>query len=822
MTSITRTTFRLDEFLPPDCACRIEDRIVGLDGIEDVIVQPVHGQVTVEYDGERLSKAEVLERLAAAGCPCEEEPVSQTHLTHDAGAAGEHVHHGAQVGHAATAAPEEIAGHVAAPPDEHAGHAAAAPDEHAGHVAAAPDEHAGHVAAAPDEHAEPEEHAEHHDHHAMMQADLKRRFLVSAVVTIPLLLLSPTIQDWFSIDIPAFSGDRYVLFLLATVLVGYGAWPFFKGAARAIPTGVMDMDVLISVAVASGYLFSVAATFWFEAIDFYWEIGTLVDVLLFGHWMEMRAIRGTTDALKELGKFAPDMANLMREGEVVEVPTGELQEGDTVLVRPGERVPIDGDVAEGESEIDESMITGESRPVAKAPGAPVIGGSINGAGALYIQVTRTGEETTISQMAKLVTEAQASKPAVQRLADRAAHWLTIIAIVVGVGTLMFWYFVADEPFVAALTLAITVVVIACPHALGLAIPMVTTISTTLAARNGMLVKSAQAMEVARQIDVVVFDKTGTLTRGEFGVTGIVAVGGWTEDQVLERAAAVEATSEHPIARGILRSAQERGLTYDPAANFQAIPGKGAQAEVAGEIVYAGTPRLMEQVGVTVDGVSDEVERIAEGGNTLVYLAHDGKLRGVLALADIVREESREAVNALRAMGIEPAMLTGDNKGIAAAVGRELGLDTVIAEVLPGDKADKVRELQRGGRRVAMVGDGVNDAPALTQADVGIAIGAGTDVAIESADVVLMRSDPRDVVKMVQLSRATVTKMRQNLAWATGYNVFAIPLAAGVAVPAGIMLRPEWGALLMAARRIIVALNALLLRRADLSGPRPLS
>ena len=793
----------------------MEDHIAGLDGIDEVSVQPVHGLVTVEYDGERLSEGEVRERLAGAGCPCAGKPVSQAHLPHDAEAAAEHGHHG---DHGAQAGAAEVAGVGVAEDVEHGedaghGHAtqaaedvAVAADEHA--------EHAGHAGVAERGHAE---HAEHHDHHAMMQADMKRRFFVSAAVTIPLLLLSPTIQEWFGIDIPAFGGDRYVLFVLATVVVAYGAWPFFQGAARAIPTGVMDMDVLVAVAVGAGYLFSVAATFWFEAIDFYWEIGTLVDVLLFGHWMEMRAIRGTTDALKELGKLAPDTANLMREGEILEVPTAALEAGDTVLIRPGERVPIDGEVAAGESEIDESMITGESRPVEKGPGAAVIGGSINGSGALQVLVTRTGEETTISQMAKLVMEAQASKPAVQRLADRAAHWLTIIAITVGVGTLAFWSLVGGEPFVAALTLAITVVVIACPHALGLAIPMVTTISTTLAARNGMLVKSAQAMEVARQVDVVVFDKTGTLTRGEFGVTGVVAVNGWTEDQVVESAAAVEATSEHPIAQGILRSAEERGLTFDPAANFRAIPGKGAQAEVEGEIVYAGTPRLMEQAGVTLDGVADAVEGIAEGGKTLVYLAHQGKLRGVLALADIVREESREAVNTLRSLGIEAAMLTGDNRGIAAVVGRELGMDTVIAEVLPGDKAEKVRELQRGGRRVAMVGDGVNDAPALTQADVGIAIGAGTDVAIESADVVLMRSDPRDVVKLVQLSRATVSKMRQNLAWATGYNVVAIPAAAGVLAPLGIILRPEWGALLMAASSIIVALNALLLRRANLTG-----
>ena len=670
MSAIERASFDLAEFHPPDCSARVEDHVGSLDGVVSVSLQPVHGRVTVEFDAARVTDAAIRERLAEAGCRCEEAVDATSPRDHE---------HSVDAHHAA-AEPAEA-------PDEHAEHAhsaaPAATEDHTGHSGedlAAHAVPAGAAPAATEDHAGHDE-AEHHDHHAMMQADMKRRFIVSAVVSVPLLLLSPTIQDWFNLSIPSFTGQRFVLFALATVVVAYGAWPFFKGAARTIPSGVFDMDVLISVAVSSGYLFSVASTFWFEAVDFYWEIGTLIVVLLFGHWMEMRAIRGTTDALNELSRLLPDVATRLRDGASEEVPTAELQTGDLVLVRPGERVPIDGDVKDGESDLDESMITGESRPVTKGPGALVIGGSINGPGALQIEVTKTGADTAISQMARLVLEAQGSKPRVQRQADLAAHWLTVVAIVVGVGTLVFWSLIAGDPFVSALTLAITVVVIACPHALGLAIPMVTTISTTLAARSGMLIKSAEGLEVARQVDVVVFDKTGTLTKGEFGVTGIVSTNGWTDDQVIAQAAAVEATSEHPIARGILRSADERHLTYEPAANFRAIPGKGAQAEVEGELVHAGTPALMSEIDVAIDGVGDAVERIAEGGKTLVYLAHDGKLRGVLALADILREESREAIRNLTALGIETAMLTGDNRGIAAAVGRELSLSTVIAEVL---------------------------------------------------------------------------------------------------------------------------------------------
>ncbi|MGD2176602.1 MAG: heavy metal translocating P-type ATPase [Anaerolineae bacterium] len=663
-------------------------------------------------------------------------------------------------------------------------------------------------------HTEHEQHkAEEHDHHATMERDFRRRFWVVLAVTIPVLILSPTIQQWFGFSL-TFPGARYLLFALASVITFYGTWPFYKSARRALRTGVLDMSVLVSLAVSAGYLFSVGATFIFTAVDFYWEISTLVAVLLLGHWLEMRAVRGTAGALKELVKLIPPTANRVVDQRVEEVPTSELQVGDLLLVRPGEKVPIDGEVVEGRSSVDEAMITGESRPVSKEPGAEVVGGTLNGDGALRVRVTRTGEETALAQIIALVKEAQASKPPVQRLADRAAHWLTIVAVTVGVGAFLFWFLLAGEPLVFALTLAVTVLVIACPHALGLAIPVVTTISTTLGARNGMLIRNAEATETARRLDAVIFDKTGTLTQGAFGVTDVVPLSGdWDEETLLEQVAAAEVNSEHTIARGLVRSAEERGLSLPQATDFKAIPGKGMEATVEGVKLSVGNSALMEELGLSVPE-NPRLREIAQQGKTLVYAAAE-ELVGAIGLADIVRDESREAVRALRGMGLEVAMLTGDSQAVADWAAEELELDTVFAEVRPEQKADKVKSLQAQGKTVAMVGDGINDAPALVQADVGIAIGAGTDVAIESAGVVLVKNDPRDVVGLIRLSSATMRKMRQNLAWATGYNLIAIPAAAGVLQPWGITLRPEWGALIMSASTIIVAFNALLLRGVDL-------
>ena len=656
--------------------------------------------------------------------------------------------------------------------------------------------------------------AEEHDHHAMMEQDFRRRFWVVLILTVPVLLLSPTIQGWFGYTL-TFPGVRYVLFVLASIIAIYGTWPFYKNARKALRTGILDMSVLVSLAVTAGYLFSVGSTFFFTAVDFYWEISTLVAVLLLGHWLEMRAVRGTAGALKELTKLIPPMANRIAEdGNIEEVLTSEVQKGDLLLVRPGEKVPMDGRVIEGQSSVSEAMITGESKPVTKTIGDEVIGGTLNGEGALRIRVEKTGEETALAQIINLVKEAQASKPPVQRLADRAAHWLTIIAVVVALGTFLFWFFISTQSAVFALTLAVTVLVIACPHALGLAIPVVTTISTSLGARNGMLIRNAQATETARRLDAVIFDKTGTLTRGEFGVTDVVLLEDWDEETLLRRVAAVEINSEHTIAQGLVRTAQERELSLPQATDFEAVPGKGAKATVEERHLFIGNLALMEQVGATVPN-DPRLAELARQGKTVIYVAADRRLVGALALADLIRDESREAVRALKQMDLEVAMLTGDSQAVADYVAAELGLDIVFAEVRPEQKADKVKELQRQGKVVAVVGDGINDAPALVQADVGIAIGAGTDVAVESAQVVLVKNDPRDVVRLIRLSRATMNKMRQNLVWATAYNVIAIPMAAGVLQPLGIVLRPEWGALVMSASTIIVAVNALLLRRVGL-------
>ncbi len=669
------------------------------------------------------------------------------------------------------------------------------------------DEHDGHMA-----HEKMGGHGEH-DHHAMMERDFRKRFFFVAILTLPVLALSPTVQSWLGFRL-SFPGARYLLFTLATLITVYGTWPFYKGAVKALRRRVLDMSVLVSIAVTAGYLFSVGTTFAFQAVDFYWEISTLVAVLLLGHWLEMRAVRGTTGALRELLKMIPSTAHRLDGDAVEDVPTETLSVGDLLLIRPGEQVPVDGEVVEGESSLNEAMVTGESKPIFKRPGDTVIGGTINGEGALKVRATKVGEDTALAQIVRLVREAQASKPQIQRLADRAAHWLTIIAVVAGLATFLFWFFPGDQPFVFALTLAITVLVIACPHALGLAIPVVTTIATTLGAKNGILIRNADAAERARRVSAVIFDKTGTLTRGEFGVTEVIAFGDVPEDEILSRIAGIEQGSEHTIAQGIVRSAQERGIALTPATGVQAIPGKGVQAVVDGKTIHVGNRALMAEIGVEIPA-DPRLDSLEKEGKTVVFTAEEGRIVGAVALADLIREESREAVAELKKAGIQVAMLTGDSKPVAEWVGRELDLDLVFAEVRPGGKAEKVEELQRAGHVVAMVGDGINDAPALVKADVGIAIGAGTNVAIESADVVLVKNDPRDVMRLIRLSHATMRKMYQNLVWATAYNGIAIPAAAGVFQPFGFILEPQWGALIMAASTVIVAVNALFLRRVRL-------
>src|SRR3990170_3301116 len=653
-----------------------------------------------------------------------------------------------------------------------------------------------------------------HDHHAMMEGELKKRFFVAAIFTIPVLILSPSIQGWAGYSFPTSPAWNILLVITASVVILYGGFIFFKGSIAAFRIRTLDMNVLVSIALIAGYLYSVGATFFFVAQDFYWEISTLATFILFGHWMEMKAERSAAGALKELVKLIPPTANLLKEGKVVEVPTAELKVGDVVLVKPGEKVPIDGVVIKGETSVNEAMVTGESKPVEKREGSNVIGGTLNAEGAIQVKVEKTGEETTVAQIVKLVEEAMTSKPQVQRLADRAAFYLTLIAIFVGSGTFLFWFGIGAGSLFA-LSLAITVIVITCPHALGLAIPVVTAISTTLAAKKGILIKNAKALQIAKLVDIVVFDKTGTLTKGEFGVTDIFKLGDWNEKELLENAASIEVNSEHVIAKGIVKKAQEDGLQLGSVEKFAAIPGKGTRAIVSAKEVFIGNANLIKDLGIQLEKQEATVSKLASEGKTVVYVATVDKVQGLIAMADLIRDESREAVKALREQGLEVAMLTGDNKQTAAYVAKELGLETFFAEVLPDQKATSIKTLQTQGKRVAMVGDGINDAPALVQADVGVAIGAGTDVAVESADVVLIKNDPRDVAVLIRLSKKTMQKMNQNLVWATGYNVVAIPIAAGVLVPVGIVLAPEFGAVTMSVSSISVTLNALLLRRAKL-------
>ena len=650
-----------------------------------------------------------------------------------------------------------------------------------------------------------------------MAQDFKRRFFVSLAITAPILLMSPTIQGWFGFTVPRFPGYDFALFALASAVAFYGGLPFYRGARRDLERGVLGMMVLVSLAVTVGYVFSVAATFLFTGVgDFYWEISTLVVFLLFGHWMEMRMTSRATGALQELVKLIPPTANVQRDGGFTEVPTSEVEVGDVLLVRPGGKVPIDGVIIEGASALDESMITGESRPVSKEVGDEVIGGTINGMGSLKIRVEKTGEETALAQIIQLVRQVQESKPPTQRLADRAAHYLTITAITVGLAAFIYWNYLAGMGVVFALTTAVTVTVIACPHALGLAIPTVTAISSTLAANNGMLVRNADALEVGEKVDTIVFDKTGTLTRGVFKVTDTVSTGSLTEDELLTLSASLESLSEHPIGLALQRAAEERGLALSEPRGFEAVAGHGVKGTIDGRQVTAGTLRLMDMEGKRVEeSLKERAESLYDEGKTLSFVALGDEAVGVMGFADTLKEGSVKAIQDLHDMGKQVIMITGDNARTAEAIAMEAGVDRYLAEVLPEDKANEVRKLQGEGRRVAMVGDGVNDAPALIQADVGIAVGAGTDVAIESADIVLIRNEPGDVASLIRLSKATMRKMKENLAWATGYNAVAIPVAAGLLYPWGITLRPEWGALIMTASSIIVVLNALTLRNVDL-------
>jgi Cu2+-exporting ATPase len=651
-------------------------------------------------------------------------------------------------------------------------------------------------------------HQGHENHHAHMAADFRKRFWISLTLTLPILLLSPMLQSLVGLrEAIRFPGDMYALFGLSSAVFLYGGWPFLKGFFEELKSRRPGMMTLISVAVATAYLYSSAVVFGLAGKMFFWELVSLIDIMLLGHWIEMKSVMGASRALEELAKLMPsDAHKLMSDGSVKDVPLGELLVTDKVLIKPGEKIPADGVIVDGESSVNEAMLTGESTPAAKKTGGKVIGGSINGEGSLTIEVKGTGKDSFLSQVIDLVKQAQESKSKTQDLANTAAMWLTIVALGGGAITLIIWLTFMGKDFAFGIERAVTVMVIACPHALGLAVPLVVAVSTALAAKNGLLIRSRVAFEGARKLQAIIFDKTGTLTEGRFGVTDKLLFSQDIDEETLCRyAASVDANSEHPIAKAIASASEKKS----PVDSFKGIAGKGTQGRVEGKEIMVVSPGFLREQSIAM--TDQRVEQLQAQGKTVVFVLVDGALKGAMALADIIRPESKQAVATLKEMGIRCMMLTGDNKATAKWVSEQIGLDEYFAEVLPKDKAAKVKEVQSRGQLVAMTGDGVNDAPALAQADLGIAIGAGSDVAVETADVVLVRSNPLDVVAIVQLSRATYRKMIQNLVWAAGYNVIAIPLAAGALYAWGVLLSPALGAALMAASTVIVAINARLLR-----------
>ena len=736
-------------------------QLAGLPGVHSANVNYVSGSATLSFDAERTSLADIEARVRDCGYHCGGE-ILPTHVC--AAGAG----------------------------SPHAGHARSGA---AAHMAMA--QEMGHGAGM--------------DAHAMAR-DMRNRFFVALLFSIPVFLLSPMGGMGAAVELPPSWNLEIVLFALASAAVLYPAWPFAVAALRALRRGVANMAVLVMLSVGTGYLFSVGSTFIYGGPQFYEAASVLLVFILLGHWLEMRARAGATDAIRGLLDLAPPRATIIRDGGEVEVPTAEVKAGDLVIVRPGGKIPVDGEVLDGFTQVDESMLTGESMPVRKSQGSLVIGATINKSGVIRYRATKVGAESALAQIVKLVQDAQNSKAPAQLLADRAAQGLVWAAIVIGLATFAAWYWWMGETPLFSLTLTITVFVIACPDALGLATPMAIMVATGLGARNGILIKSAASLEDAARIDTVVFDKTGTLTVGQPEVVEIVAAPGVARDDLMAWAGAVERGSEHPLAQAILRKAGD--IPFPAADRFSAVPGLGARANVDGATILVGNRMLMGVEKVAVNALDGEAARLEGNGRTVVFVARAGTLAGLIAIADATRPTSKSAIASLRAMGVHVAMLTGDNTGTAKRIAGELGMDIVLAEVLPGQKAHEIKKLQTAGRKVGMVGDGVNDAPALTQADVGIAMGAGTDVAIDSADVVLMKSDPLDVVRTIEISRATLRKMHQNLGWAVAYNLIAFPLAAGLLYP--LLLSPEIAALAMSGSSVLVAVNALLLKRHRLS------
>jgi len=691
----------------------------------------------------------------------------------------------------------------------HKEHAATASAAHEGHAAGG--EHAGHG-----EGAEHKGHANHANHEIMF----RNRFWVSLVLSIPVLIYSQAIQSWFNYTAPVFPGSQLIVPVLSTIIFFYGGLPFLRMATWELQARKPAMMTLISLAITVAYVYSMATIFWEIGEDFFWELVTLIDIMLLGHWLEMRSIRQASGALDALAKLMPDTAEFIQpDGKTVEKPASELQLNDMVLVRPGAAIPADGVVVDGRSDVNEAMITGESRPVTKEVDDKVIAGTVNtGNSSLRVRVTAVGDDTALSGIMRLVAEAQASKSETQLLADKAASFLFYAAVIASLSAGVFWSFYFGGVTVQVISIVVTILIIACPHALGLAVPLVVANTTALGAKNGILIRDRQAMETAKDLNIITFDKTGTLTKGEVGVVGVAAAEGMDADEALAITAAVEGDSEHPIARAIRHSAEEKQLDLPAITDFEILKGRGVQAAYEGTTVYVGGPRMLEFLKADLpSNLAQFAQESGEKGQSVIYLIQEHGVAAAFALADVIREESQKAVRALHDMNVEVAMLTGDSRDVAKAVAEELGIDQYFAEVLPADKDKKVMELQAQGKRVGMVGDGVNDAPALTRADIGIAIGSGTDVAVESAGLILVQSNPLDVVKILKLSIASYRKQLQNIWWGAGYNIVMIPLAAGILViPFGFFVPPALGAVFMSLSTIIVAINAQTLRRVNLS------
>ena len=779
-TEVTRRTFRLGGMHCPGCAAAVERALrehvteVSLDWKKDL--------VHVGYYPSRVGPEDIEEVIAQTGCDCAPLEAERPEAVAPPERRMRHLGHGVDAQPIAMGTKHDRMQYEM--PATHADHG-----DHMGHDMSDP------------------------GMAATMERDMRNRFFVALVLTIPTVLYSPLGMNLLGVRLPTFGlGENVIMLLLSTPVVFYSGWIFISGSYHSLRRLTLNMSVLIATGVLAAYLFSVLITF-IGGETFYEAAAMLVTFVLFGHWMEMRSRRGTSDALRALFDLVPPQATVIRDGEEMTIPSSEVRLGDTVVLRPGDKVPVDGEVTEGETSIDEALVTGESVPVMKRPGDVVIAGSINRSGSVRFRATAVGADTTLAQIVELVQQAQNSKAPGQRLADRAAEYLVILAVGSGIITFLAWYFLEGAAAITAMTFAISAVVIACPDALGLATPTAVAVGTGIGARHNILIKDAATLENVSRIDAVVLDKTGTLTEGEPSLTDVVTEDGWSEDDFLRLVAPAEKSSEHPLAEAIVAGARERGVEIvGDAARFEAVAGHGIRAEVDGHEVLVGNRRLMDESGVDVSGLEERGATLAGAGKTPMFVAVDEEPAGIVAVADTIKPSARETLERLSQMGIEAIMITGDNKRTAEAVARELGIERVFAEVLPADKARYVEELQREGKRVAMVGDGVNDAPALARADIGVAIGAGTDVAIETAKVVLMKSDPLDVTRAVVLSKATVRKMKQNLVWASVYNVLAIPIAAGVLFPAyGIMLRPEWSALLMSLSSIIVAVNAVLLK-----------